>query len=81
MFETGDNILCLLESWTHTIQQIKDTVPEACGDTKVYTYSYQGQIQEIDSGYARARRKGIVKLLGKETLGFTKDDVGLHFIR
>ena len=81
MFKTADDILCPVKAWAHTIRRILNTVPGACGDTKVYAYNHQGKTQDIDSGYARARLKGVVELLGKETLGFTKDDVGLHSIR
>ena len=50
-------------------------------DTEVCEYNFQGQVKEIGSGYARARVKGIVELLEKEKLGFTKDDLSLHSIR
>ncbi len=39
------------------------------------------QTRYIDSTYARAKIRGIVELLGKDTLGFTKEEVGLHSIR
>ena len=81
IFKIEDVILCPVKAWVHSIKQIKDTLLGASGDTKVCAYNYQGQVQEIDSGNTRARIKRIFELLGKEKLGFTKDDVGLHSIR
>ena len=57
LFKTADDILCPVKAWTHTIQRILNTVPGACGDTKVCAYNHQGKPQDIDSSYARARLK------------------------
>ena len=39
------------------------------------------EVRYIDSSHVRLRIKGVVELIGKQVLGFTKDDDGLHSIR
>ena len=68
-------------AWATTIWRILDTIPGASGDTTVFSFDDLGRITEIDSSYARAKIIGIVELIGKEILGFSKEDVGLHSIR
>ena len=81
MFKTNDNTLCPVKAWAYTITRILNTVPQANENTKVCAYTDNGQTRYIDSTYARAKIRGIVELLGKEILGFTKEEVGLHSIR
>ena len=82
MFKTNDNLLCPVKAWAYTITRIITTVSGANQDTKVCTYADQGQhISYLDSVYTRAKIRGIVDIIGENTLGFTKEDVGLHSIR
>ena len=81
MFKTQDTLLCPVKAWASTVTGIWNTVPGASEDTKVCTYTDNGQTSCIDSTYARARLRGVVELIGQNTLGFTKEDVGLHSIR
>ena len=81
MFKTKDKILCPVKAWAYTISRILTTVPQSTSDTRVCAYTDNGQVRYIDSTYTRAKLRGIVELIGKEALGFTKEDVGLHSIR
>ena len=40
-----------------------------------------GRVREITSSTMRTRLRNTVAVIGKEVLGFTKDDIGLHSIR
>ena len=51
-------------------------------ETEVCTYADQEQhTYYLDSFYARAKLRDILDIIGQNTLGFTKEDVGLHSIR
>lgn len=40
-----------------------------------------GQVRQIDSAYDRAKTRGAEDLIGKDILGFTKEDMVVHSIR
>lgn len=81
MFRTGDPLLCPVVAWATTIKRILRTVPNASENTKVSSFYMNGQIKEVDASTLRSRLRSIVDVIGKNVLGFTKDDVGLHSIR
>ena len=81
MFSTGDDLLCPVVAWANTVQRILSTIPSASKHTKVSEFNDRGTVKEMTSAIIRARLRNIVAVIGKEILGFTKDEVGLHSIR
>ena len=74
MSSTDDNLLFPVRLWANTFKRLWSTVPYANGNTKVVF------IRRIDLTYARSRIRSIVELIGVAMLGFTKENIGLHFI-
>ena len=81
MFKSGDSTLCPVIAWAKTIRRVR-AIPGSSVNSKVCLFKNNNEnISFISSNYVRSRLRAVVTLLGKEELGFTKDDVGLHSIR
>ena len=81
MFKTGGCTMSPVVACATTVRRLKKTIPEVNGETTVCSYSENGMVRQMDSSYARIKIKSIVEVMGEKSLGFTKDDVGLHSIR
>ena len=81
MFRTDDNLLCPVLAAAFTVKRVL-RIPGATRDSKICSFvSSKGKISCINSSQALPRLRAVVDLIGAESLGFTKDDVGLHSIR
>ena len=80
MFNSGDKILNPVIAWAHTVTRLRSTIPNCSGDTKVCEFWSGSKIIEISSSQVRAHLRSIVELMGEASLGFHKDDIGLHSI-
>jgi hypothetical protein len=82
MFRSGDKELCPVIAWAHTIQRVRK-IQGVTDNTEVCMF--QEKITSpptlIQADHVRIKLRSIVELIGKEILGFDKDDVGLHSIR
>ena len=81
MFKSGDEVLCPVRAWAATVKRVRQ-IEEANDESPVCMFKDSGQkITYIKSDYARSRLRSIVLLVGIESLGFSKEEVGLHSIR
>ena len=81
MFRTNDKILCPVKAWATTVQRIWATVHNCDEETQVCMFQSGESQFNISSDLARAKLRTVVGLIGKENLGFSKDEIGLHSIR
>jgi hypothetical protein len=81
MFRTDDAILNPVAAWAFTVHRVCQ-ISESSEDSEVCLFQKpNGDIIRISSDHVRMKLRAIVELIGKEELGFSKDDVGLHSIR
>ena len=81
MFKTNDTVLNPVKAWAKTVQRIL-SYKESSDNSKVCTFQTKtGKIINITADDARTRLRAIVDTIGKEKLGFTKDEVGLQSLR
>ena len=81
MFRTDDPLLCPVIAGAIIVKRVL-SIPGATPDSKLCSYlSSEGKIMYINSAQALPRLRAVVEIIGKVTLGFTKDDIGLHSIR
>ena len=82
MFRSGDSILCPVKAWAHTVQRVR-SIPGATDDSEVCLFHEEQASTPtlITAEYARLRLRAVVDLIGVETLGFSKLEVGLHSLR
>ena len=81
MFQTSDEVLNPVIAWAKTVKRVWG-YNNSSTDTTVCTFmNPNGRITNILAPHVRDWLKRIVELIGEDTLGFTKDDVGLHSIR
>ena len=81
MFRTDDPLLCPVVAGAITVKRVL-SIPGATPDSKICSFlPSNGKIMCINSAQALPRLRAVVEMIGKASLGFTKDDVGLHSIR
>ena len=81
MFKSGDPILCPVKAWANTVQRVLQ-IPGATGNSEVCSFGdNNNNITLIRADHVRSKLRAIVELIGEESLGFQKDDIGLHSIR
>ena len=81
MFASGDKVLCPVKAWAYTVKRVR-SIPDADDDSPVCLFmDSNGNSTLLTSDYARSRLRAIVDIMGKEDLGFTKEEIGLHSIR
>jgi len=81
MFRTLDAILCPVKATARNVKRVR-TMPGSSDDSKLCSFlSDDGKATDINSIQVLARLRAIVILIGKEVLGFTELEIGLHYIR
>ena len=81
MFKTSDAILNPVIAWAYTVKRIRK-LENSSDDSELSLHlSADGTIKKFLSETVRLKLRAIVELVGSETLGFNKEDVGLHSIR
>ena len=80
MFLSGDSTLCPVIAWAKIVKRIRK-IPGATDESEVCLFFDGKQSTLIRADHVRARLRAIVELIGKEELGFSKEDIGLHSIR
>jgi hypothetical protein len=80
MFSSGDKILCPVRAWASTVKRVLQ-IPGATENSEVCLFNSSSTITLIRADHVRSKLRAIVELVGEETLGFNKDDIGLHSIR
>ena len=81
MFNSGDKILCPVVAWAKTVKRVRK-IKGSNPNSEVCTFEDKsGGISLISADYARTRLRSVVEIIGEESLGFSKDGIGLHSIR
>ena len=81
IFKSGDPILCPVKVWAHTVQRILQ-IPGANENSEVCSFGDKNNnMTLIRADHIRSKIRAIVKLIGEESLGFRKYDIGVHSIR
>ena len=81
MFCNGDAFLCPVRAAAFTVKRVMK-IPGATADSKICSFSSSdGKISCINSAQALPRLRAVVGLIGPESLGFLKDEIGLHSLR
>ena len=81
MFKTKDKVLCPVKAWARVIQRLMATIDDFSVDTVVCAYKSNNTVIHLTGDLVRSKLQTIVELMGEDTLGFSKDDIGLHSIR
>ena len=81
MFKSNDPLLCPVVAWATTVQRVRN-IAGSTDDSEVYLFQDEKKkVTLIPATQMRSRLRAIVNLIGFESLGFEKDDIGLHSIR
>ena len=81
MFRTNDSVLNPVKAWAKTVQRILK-YPNGNVDSKVCMFRTEDQGDSfIQADHVRSRLRAIVDTIGEATLGFTKEEIGLHSLR
>ena len=81
MFQTSDDVLNPVIALATTVKRVWG-YKDSSADSTVCTFQNKtGNITQIFAPHVRDWLKVVVELIGKDVLGFTKDDIGLHSIR
>ena len=81
MFCTDNETLDPVKAWAKTVQRVRG-YEEASEDTRVCAFTHPGgKMSFIQADHVRTRLQSVVEVIGEETLGFNKDDIGMHSIR
>ena len=83
MHNTKDPILCPVKAWAYTVRRIL-AYPNTTPDSTVNTFlspSSKAPPTQISSTSIRNTLRSTVRAIGKDTLGFTADDIGTHSLR
>ena len=81
MFKSGDDLLCPVKAWAMTVKRVRN-IPSSSDNSEVCQFMDQNnRVTLFHSSFVRTKLRAIVNLIGKEILGFDKDDIGLHSIR
>lgn len=81
MFKTKDKLLNPVRAWALTVQRIRSTVKNFNDETKVCTFVMGNDEFLLTGDLVRTKLRAVVEIMGEATLGFSKDDIGLHSIR
>ena len=80
MFCSGDKVLYPVIAWVKVVKRVRK-IKNSSSETEVCAFEdSNGQSSFISANYVRTRLHSVVELIGEQTLGFTKDDIGLHSI-
>jgi hypothetical protein len=81
MFRSNDTVLCPVVAWANTVIRVLK-IPQADQNSEVCLFqTTTNQTTLLRADHIRLKLRAIVELMGKELLGFTKEDIGLHSIR
>ena len=81
MFKSGDNTLCPVIAWAHTVQRVRK-IPSSTDNSPVCLFSdANNRTDMVRADHVRSRLRAIVDEIGNKILGFNKYDIGLHSIR
>ena len=81
MFESGDDLLYPVKAWASTVHRVRE-IEGSDKNSEVCLFRDERKKSElIQATQIRSRLRAIVNIIGYETLGFEKDDIGLHSIR
>ena len=81
MFATNDLLLCPVRASARIIHRVR-LRSGSNNELKICSFTTEdGTSVHVNSAQVLPRLRVIVELIGKEKLGFTKDDIGLHSIR
>ena len=81
MFRSGNKVLCPVIAWAKTVKRVRK-IPKCPEDAEVCLFSdKKRQTSLLQAAHVRSRLRAVVDLLGEETLGFKKEEIGLHSIR
>ena len=81
MFKSGDKVLCPVRAWAMTVKRVRN-IPGTDDTSPVCLFQdSSGNITHISAEYVRLRLRAVVDIMGKQKLGFTKEEIGLHSIR
>ena len=81
MFKSGDKVLCPIIAWARTVQRVRK-IPNSSDNSQVCLFKDdRGTISLLNSDHVRSRLRSTVELIGEDSLGFNKDEIGLHSIR
>ena len=82
MFRSGDKELCPVIAWARTIQRVRK-IPGVTDNSEVCLFQEKitSPPKLLQADHVRIKLRSIVELIGKERLGFDKNDIGLHSIR
>ena len=81
MFRSDDDVLCPVIAWSKVVKRVR-RIDGSSNMSEVCLFN-DGRKNPtlITAEQARLKLRAVVNLIGQETLGFLKDDVGLHSIR
>ena len=81
MFRSGDDLLCPVIAWAKTVQRVRK-IPSSSDNSEVCLFlDSRNKLHLFQSSHVRSKLRAIITVIGKEILGFDKDDIGLHSIR
>ena len=81
MFSSGDILLCPVIIGTKIVKRVI-AIPGSNDDSKICMFlTEDGKITHINSAQVLPRLRATVQIMGKDKLGFSEDDVGLHSLR
>ena len=81
MFSSGDILLCPVIIGTKFVKRVI-AIPGSNDDSKICMFlTEDGKITHINSAQVLPRLRATVEIMGKDKLGFSEDDVGLHSLR
>jgi hypothetical protein len=81
MFKSGDPILCPVIAWATTVLRVSKLIGINENSEVCLFQEKTNSITMIRADHVRSKLRAIVELIGEESLGFQKDDIGLHSIR
>ena len=82
MFRSGDKELCPVIAWAKTVQRVRK-ISGSTDNSEVCLFQNEKSAKPdlLRADHVRTKLRAIVELIGKEKLGFDKNDIGLHSIR
>ena len=81
MFRSGDSLLCPVIAWATTVKRVLK-VQGASDLSEVCLFEDErGRTSLLQATHIRSRLRAVVAVIGSESLGFDKDDIGLHSLR
>ena len=81
MFKSGDPELCPVVAWASVVKRVR-IIPGSDDNSEVCLFSDTRQRTTLlKAEHVRTRLRAVVDIMGKEILGFNKEDIGLHSIR